>query len=160
MSKLIRIHLQSTFFTYVPKTFACFSFKFILACCTQLIDLSSPRIVTHYFAKKPLKKYFRGPGGVPRHMHGDFEILGSEHLGGSNDQAELDQFFQRRLRLVVQGLNGTNSLPDMLQKSLKISVIFKKSEKILKSRFQNSMLCCDVLIKQVIYLLVGGITIL
>ena len=138
MSKLIRIHLQSTFFTYVPKTFACFSFKFILACCTQLIDLSSPRIVTHYFAKKPLKKYFRGPGGVPRHMHGDFEILGSEHLGGSNDQAELDQFSQRRLRLVVQGLNGTNSLPDMLQKSLKISVIFKKSEKILKSRFPNS----------------------
>ena len=65
MSKLIRIHLQSTFFTYVPKTFACFSFKFILACGTQLIDLSSPRIVTHYFAKKPLEKYFRGPGGVP-----------------------------------------------------------------------------------------------
>merc|ERR1711928_236340 len=88
LGKLIRIHLQSTFFTYVPKTFACFSFKFILACCTQLIDLSSPRIVTHYFAKKPLKKYFWGPGGVPRHMHGDFEILGSEHLGGSNDQAE------------------------------------------------------------------------
>ena len=160
MSKLIRIHLQSTFFTYIPKTFACFSFKFILACCTQLIDLSSPRIVTHYFAKKPLKKYFWGPGGVPRHMHGDFEILGSEHLGGSNEQPELYQFFQRRLRLVVQGLNGTNSLPELMQKSLKISVIFKKSEKILKSRFQNSMLCCDVLIKQVIYLLVGGITIL
>ena len=63
MSKLIRIHLQSTFFTYVPKTFACFSFKFILARGTQLIDLSSPRIVTHYFAKKPLEKYFRGSGG-------------------------------------------------------------------------------------------------
>ena len=34
-------------------------------------------------------------------MHGDFEILGSEHLGGSNDRPELDQFFWRRLRLVV-----------------------------------------------------------
>ena len=31
---------------------------------TQLIDLSSPRIVTHYFAKKPLEKYFRGSGGA------------------------------------------------------------------------------------------------
>ena len=29
----------------------------------------------------------------PMHMHGDFEILGSEHLGGSLVQAELDQFF-------------------------------------------------------------------
>ena len=37
----------------------------------------------------------------PRHMHGDFDILGSEHLGGSFLGAELDQFLERRLRLVV-----------------------------------------------------------
>ena len=29
----------------------------------------------------------------PRHMHGDFDILGSEHLGGFFVEAELDQFF-------------------------------------------------------------------
>ena len=37
----------------------------------------------------------------PRHMYGDFDILGSEHLGGFFPGAELDQLFQRRLRLVV-----------------------------------------------------------
>ena len=35
-----------------------------------------------------LKTLFFGHFSFPRHMHGDFEILGSEHLGGSNDQAE------------------------------------------------------------------------
>ena len=74
----------------------------------------------------------------PRHMHGDFEILGWKHLAGSNAVAELDQFFQRGLRLVVLGFYVAKSLPDTLQKSLKISVIFKKSEKILKSRFPHS----------------------
>ena len=32
----------------------------------------------------------------PRHMHGDFDILGSEHLGGSFLVAELDQFLRDR----------------------------------------------------------------
>ena len=72
------------------------------------------------------------------HMHGDFEVLGSEHLGGILLGAELDQFFWRRLRPVVLGFYVAKSLPDTLQKSLKISVIFKKSEKILKSRFPHS----------------------
>ena len=30
------------------------------------------------------------------HMHGDFEILGSEHLGGSYSQAELDLELRER----------------------------------------------------------------
>ena len=32
----------------------------------------------------------------PRHMHGDFDILGSEHLGGSSAEAELDQLLRER----------------------------------------------------------------
>ena len=29
-------------------------------------------------------------------MHGDFDILGSEHLGGSLSEAELDQLLRER----------------------------------------------------------------
>ena len=32
----------------------------------------------------------------PRHMHGDFDILGSEHLGGSFLVPELDQLLRDR----------------------------------------------------------------
>ena len=32
----------------------------------------------------------------PMHMHGDFEILGSEHLGGSYLQPELDLELRER----------------------------------------------------------------
>ena len=32
----------------------------------------------------------------PRHMHGDFDILGSEHLGGFFPVAELDQLLRDR----------------------------------------------------------------
>ena len=40
-----------------------------------------------------LKTLFFGHFSFPRHMHGDFDILGSEHLGGFFVEAELDQFF-------------------------------------------------------------------
>ena len=71
-------------------------------------------------------------------MHGDFEILGSEHLGGSYSQAELDLELRERLKKVVWGKSVAKSLPDTLQKSLNTSVIFKNSKKILKSRFPHS----------------------
>ena len=32
----------------------------------------------------------------PRHMYGDFDILGSEHLAGSSVEAELDQILRDR----------------------------------------------------------------
>ena len=51
-------------------------------------------------------------------MHGDFEVLGSEHLGGSYMVGELDLKLRERLRLVVLDLIGAKSYPDMLQKSL------------------------------------------
>ena len=50
------------------------------------------------------------------HMHGDFEILGSEHLGGSNDRPELDLELRERLRLVVLGLIGLYQCPKLLEK--------------------------------------------
>ena len=40
-----------------------------------------------------LKTLFFDQLSFPRHMHGDFDILGSEHLGGFFVEAELDQFF-------------------------------------------------------------------
>ena len=49
-------------------------------------------------------------------MHGDFEILGSEHLGGSNAVAELDLELRQRLRLVVLGLIGLYQCPELLEK--------------------------------------------
>ena len=51
-------------------------------------------------------------------MHGDLEVLGSEHLGGSFEQSELDLELRDRLRLVVLGLIVVKSCPDMMQKSL------------------------------------------
>ena len=54
----------------------------------------------------------------PRHMHGNFDILGSEHLGGFIVGGELDLELRERLRLAVLGLIGAKSYPDMLQKSL------------------------------------------
>ena len=40
------------------------------------------------------------------HMHGDFEVLGSEHLGGFIHGPGLDLELRERLRLVVLGKNG------------------------------------------------------
>ena len=51
-------------------------------------------------------------------MHGDFEVLDSEHLGGSYYQAELDLELGERLRLVVLGLIVAKSYPQLMQKSL------------------------------------------
>ena len=51
-------------------------------------------------------------------MHGDFEVLGSEHLGGSYLQSELDLELRERLRLVVLGLIVAKSYPELMQKSL------------------------------------------
>ena len=54
----------------------------------------------------------------PRRMHGDFEVLDSEHLGGSYYQGELDLKLRERLRLVVLGLIVAKSYPDQLHSSL------------------------------------------
>ena len=43
-----------------------------------------------------LQTLFFGHFSFPRHMHGDFDILGSEHLGGSLSEAELDQLLRDR----------------------------------------------------------------
>jgi len=43
-----------------------------------------------------LKTLFFDQLSFPMHMHGDFDILGSEHLGGSFLVAELDQFLRDR----------------------------------------------------------------
>ena len=43
-----------------------------------------------------LKTLFFDQLSFPRHMHGDFDILGSEHLGGSLSEAELDQLLRER----------------------------------------------------------------
>ena len=43
-----------------------------------------------------LKTLFFDQLSFPRHMHGDFDILGSEHLGGSFLVAELDQLLRDR----------------------------------------------------------------
>ena len=51
-------------------------------------------------------------------MHGDFEVLDSEHLGGSYYQGELDLKLRERLRLVVLDLIVAKSYPYLLQKSL------------------------------------------
>ena len=51
-------------------------------------------------------------------MHGDFEVLGSEHLGGSYLQPELDLELRERLRLVVLGLIVVKSYLELMQKSL------------------------------------------
>ena len=51
-------------------------------------------------------------------MHGDFEVLDSEHLGGSYCRAELDLKLGERLRLVVLGFIVPKSCPDLMQKSL------------------------------------------
>ena len=51
-------------------------------------------------------------------MHGDFEVLDSEHLGGSYYQGELDLKLGERLRLVVLGLIVAKPCPDLMQKSL------------------------------------------
>ena len=50
-------------------------------------------------------------------MHGDFEVLGSEHLGGSYVEGELDLELRERLRLVVLGLIGLHQCPKLLEKS-------------------------------------------
>ena len=49
-------------------------------------------------------------------MHGDFEVLGSEHLGGSYMEGELDLELRERLRLVVLGLIGLYQCPKILEK--------------------------------------------
>ena len=51
-------------------------------------------------------------------MHGDFEILGWKHLGGSYAGAELDLELRERLRPVVLGLIVAKSYPELMQKSL------------------------------------------
>ena len=51
-------------------------------------------------------------------MHGDFEVLDSEHLGGSYYQGELDLKLGERLRLVVLDLIVAKSCGNLLQKSL------------------------------------------
>ena len=51
-------------------------------------------------------------------MHGDFEVLGWKHLGGSNEQTELDLKLRERLRLVVLGLIVVKSYVELMQKSL------------------------------------------
>ena len=43
-----------------------------------------------------LKTLFLDQLSFPMHMHGDFDILGSEHLGGSLSEAELDQLLRER----------------------------------------------------------------
>ena len=43
-----------------------------------------------------LKTLFFDQLSFPRHMHGDFEILGSEHLGGSIPVPELDLELRER----------------------------------------------------------------
>ena len=43
-----------------------------------------------------LKTLFFDQLSFPRHMYGDFDILGSEHLGGSSVEAELDQILRDR----------------------------------------------------------------
>ena len=54
----------------------------------------------------------------PRHMHGNFDILGSEHLGRTYLLGELDLKLRERLRLAVLDSIGAKSYPDLLQKSL------------------------------------------
>ena len=49
-------------------------------------------------------------------MHGDFEVLDSEHLGGSYYQGELDLKLGERLRLVVLDLIVAKSYVDLMQK--------------------------------------------
>ena len=51
-------------------------------------------------------------------MHGDFEFLDSEHLGGSYCGSELDLELRERLRPVVLGLIVVKSYPELMQKSL------------------------------------------
>ena len=43
-----------------------------------------------------LKTLFFDQLSFPRHMYGDFDILGSEHLGGSFQASELDQLLRDR----------------------------------------------------------------
>ena len=43
-----------------------------------------------------LKTLFFDQLSFPMHMHGDFDILGSEHLAGSSVEAELDQILRDR----------------------------------------------------------------
>ena len=50
-------------------------------------------------------------------MHGDLEVLGSEHLGGSIYVPELDLELRERLRLVVLGLIGLYQCPKSLENS-------------------------------------------
>ena len=52
------------------------------------------------------------------HMHGDFEVLGSEHLGRTFLEGELDLELRERLGLVVLGLIVAKSYPQLMQKSL------------------------------------------
>ena len=65
-----------------------------------------------------LKTLFFDQLSFPRHMYDDFDILGSEHLGGSQYEPELDLELRERLRLAVLGLNGLYSCPHPVQKSL------------------------------------------
>ena len=51
-------------------------------------------------------------------MHGDFEVLDSEHLGGSYCRAELDLKLGERLRLVVLDLIVAKSCPQLMQKRM------------------------------------------
>ena len=76
-------------------------------------------------------------------MHGDLEVLGSEHLGGSIPVPELDLELRERLRLVVLGLIGLYQCPKLLEKgwnpqlkrcvvgiSLKVRFPHSKNDKI------------------------------
>ena len=71
-------------------------------------------------------------------MHGDFEILGSEHLGGSNDRPELDLELRERLRLVVLGLIGLYQCPEILEKSWNHQLNLWYVGRGLKVRFPHS----------------------
>ena len=71
-------------------------------------------------------------------MHGDFEILGSEHLGGSNDRPELDLELRERLRLVVLGLIGLYQCPKLLERDGNPQLKRCGVGRGLKVRFPNS----------------------
>ena len=71
-------------------------------------------------------------------MHGDFEILGSEHLGGFNARPELDLKLRERLRLAVLGLIGLYQCPELLEKSWNRQLNLWYVGRGLKVRFPHS----------------------
>ena len=52
-------------------------------------------------------------------MHGDFEVLGREHLERINEQAELDLELRGSMGLALFCLNALISCPDTVHSSLK-----------------------------------------